>query len=114
MSSKRPSLAESMRQVVAAPEPAPVPAATPKPAAAAPPAPPAAPKEPPARAGGFFAATRVGKKKVTAALEPIDKKRLSQLALELDRTNEALMTEAISDLFAKYGKPGIGQGTGAA
>ena len=38
-----------------------------------------------------------------------DHKWLRQLALERDATTEALLTEAISDLFAKYGKAGIEQ-----
>jgi hypothetical protein len=62
---------------------------------------------------GFYAATRAGKKKVTATLAPADHKRLRQLALERDATTEALLTEAISDLFAKYGQASIGQGKGA-
>ncbi len=105
MSSKRPSLAETMRHAVSAPEPVFAP-----PTAAAQPM----PVEPPNREAGYYAATRQGKKKVTAALEPADHKRLRQLGLERDATNEALLTEAISDLFAKYGKPAIGQGTGSA
>jgi len=105
MSSKRPSLAETMRHAVSAPEPA-----LALPAAAAQPARP----EPSSRETGFYAATRQGKKKVTVALEPADHKRLRQLGLERDATNEALLTEAISDLFAKYGKPATGQGKGGA
>jgi hypothetical protein len=102
--SKRPSLAESMRQAVTAPEPAP---------SAAPPSPAPAALPPPSKGQvGFYAATRVGKKKVTATLAPTDHKRLRQLALERDATTEALLSEAISDLFAKYGKAAIGQGTG--
>jgi predicted transcriptional regulator len=54
----------------------------------------------------------VGKKKVTAPLDPPDHKRLRQLALERDATTEVLLTEAISDLFIKYGKAAIGQGGG--
>lgn len=105
MSSKRPSLAETMRHAVSAPEPVlPPPAAVVQPARA----------EPSGREAGFYAATRQGKKKVTAALEPADHKRLRQLGLERDATNEALLTEAISDLFAKYGKPAIEQGRGGA
>jgi len=106
MSSKRPSLAETMRHAVAAPEPV----FAPPTAAAAKPIPP----EPAGREAGYYAATRQGKKKVTAALEPADHKRLRQLGLERDATNEALLTEAISDLFAKYGKPALGQGKGRA
>lgn len=101
--SKRPSLAETMRQA----------AITPEPTSAFPPAPVITQRVSPeafAREQGFYAATRVGKKKVTAALSPIDHKRLRQLALERDATSEALLTEAISDLFAKYSKATIGQG----
>lgn len=93
--SKRPSLAETMRLAASSSEsipakPVPAPAAVISPA--------------PANGNnGFFAATRVGKKKVTASLAPADHKRLRQLALERDVTAEALLSEAISDLFAKYG-----------
>ena len=106
MSSKRPSLAETMRHAVAAPEPV---SAPPTAGATKPTSP-----EPASGAAGYYAATRQGKKKVTAALEPADHKRLRQLGLERDATNEALLTEAISDLFAKYGKPALGQGKGSA
>ncbi len=106
--SKRPSLAESLRSVAIAPEPAPAPA-TPQPAATPPT--PAMPRKND-REQGFYAATRVGKKKVTAPLDPPDHKRLRQLALERDATTEVLLTEAISDLFVKYGKAAIGQGGG--
>ncbi len=56
----------------------------------------------------FYAATRAGKKKVTAALTPSDHKRLRHLGLEVDSTTEALLVEAISDLFVKHGKQAIG------
>jgi hypothetical protein len=101
---KRPSLAETMRQAASAPEPV---------APSPPPPQPVAP-EPPAAERRFYAATRAGKKKVTATLAPADHKRLRQLALEQDATTEALMTEAISDLFTKYGKAAIGEGRGNA
>lgn len=102
MSGKRPSLADSLRQAVRPEEPE-APAAIRPPPVAAPP-PPAVP--PPTRpAAGFYAATRAGKKKVTAALEPSMHKRLKSLAVERDTTTEALLTEAIADLFAKHGKP---------
>lgn len=100
MSGKRPSLADSLRQAVR-PEPE-APAVVRSQPVAAPPS--AAP--PPARpAAGFYAATRAGKKKVTAALEPVMHKQLKSLAVERDTTTEALLTEAIADLFAKHGKP---------
>jgi hypothetical protein len=59
----------------------------------------------PRPAAGFFAATRAGKKKVTAALDPAMHKQLKTLAVERDTTTEALLTEAIADLFTKHGKP---------
>jgi len=100
---KRPSLADSLRQVATAPDPVPV----------APPPTPVAPPLPTGRDQGFYAATRVGKKKVTATLAPVDHKRLRQLALERDATTEALLAEAINDLFAKYGKTAGAPGAGA-
>ena len=99
---KRPSLAETMQRAATMPEP---PLQT---ALARPNLPPS-----PGRETGYYAATRVGKKKITATLAPADHKRLRQLALERDVTTEALLTEAISDLFAKYGQTTIGQGEGA-
>jgi hypothetical protein len=96
MSSRRPSLAESMRAVAEEPS-----SPTPRP-----PAPPIA--ETPERAKGFYAATRAGKKKVTAALDPPMHKRLKNLAVERDTTTEALLVEAIADLFKKHGKPAAG------
>ncbi len=84
-------------------------AARPEPAAAPAPAPvvragaPAADPE----GRGFYAATRAGKKKLTTAVEPAAHVQFRQLALELDKKGEALLIEAINDLFSKYGKPPI-------
>ncbi len=91
---KRPSLADSMRKL----EP---PSAAPaKPAATIAPSEPTEPK-------GYYAATRAGRKKVTAALEPEAHKQLKLLAVEQGQTVEDLMREALSDLFRKHGKPPI-------
>jgi hypothetical protein len=116
MSGRRPSLAESMRQAAngdapPAASPAPVAPSTPAPAPARAPVaiavvPPPVAEEPP-KPAGFFAATRAGKKKVTATLAPAAHKQLKGLAVERDGTTEALLTEAINDLFAKYGKAQI-------
>lgn len=103
MSSKRPSLAETMRLAATPPDPAPSPVAA-----------EIRPRGTSGREIGFYAATRVGKKKVTATLSPADHKRLRQLALEHDATTEALLTEAINDLFAKYDRASARQGKGAA
>ena len=98
---KRPSLAEKMR-AVAAPT---APPETPKATGAS----PIAPEPQPAQkrtvpASGFYAATRAGKKKVTATLDPAAHKQLKQLGLDRDITTEALLVEAINDLFTKHGK----------
>jgi hypothetical protein len=94
LKTKRPSLAETMQQI-ARPEPsAKRPTPTPAPAATA-------------RPSGFYAATRVGRKKLTAALDPAAHTQFRQLALEVGRNGEALMVEAINDLFTKYRKPPI-------
>lgn len=99
--SKRPSLAESMRSATRMDEP---------PASTAPPPVPSRPTAQPAAA--FHAATRAGKKKVTAQLVPEDHKRLRRLALDHETTTEALLLEAINDLFAKYGRGEAGPGSG--
>ncbi len=102
--SKRPSLAETMRQA-AAPTAEPLPVRSPIAPSLAEAAEPAAIPE-----RRFYAATRVGKKKVTAALTPADHKRLRLLALEHETTTEALLSEAIGDLFKKYDNAEMGQG----
>lgn len=105
--SKKPSLAESMRSAVEGNERLPSPTPTPTPAPA--PIPTLAVKT----SGPQPASTRVGKKKVTAQLMPDDHKRLKRLAVDRDATTEALLDEAINDLFAKYGVGGAGQSSGA-
>lgn len=96
---KRPSLAETMRQVATT--------AAPQVVALRPEQVVSEPLATPERPGGlaakpFYAATRAGKKKVTAALAPADHKKLKSLAVERDTTTEALLSEAIADLFVKY------------
>lgn len=92
--SKRPSLAETMRQVVQTP---------PEQPAAAPKQPRLARTEKPtAAAGRFHAATREGKKKVTGNLPPSTHKLLKTLAVQHDTALEELVLEAIGDLLAKY------------
>jgi hypothetical protein len=91
--SKRPSLAETMRQVVQTPSEQPTPD----------------PKQPrrtrtdkPTAAGRFHAATREGKKKVTSNLPPSTHKLLKTLAVQHETALEDLVLEAIGDLLAKY------------
>jgi hypothetical protein len=106
MSGKRPSLADSMKRA-AQPETVAVVASTPIPRPATP------AKETPrltsvperTKPPGFYAATRAGKKKVTAAVDPTVHKQLKGLALARDTTTEALLLEAITDLFTKYRQP---------
>jgi hypothetical protein len=93
MSSKRPSLAETM-QKVARPD-----AATMRPMELSAPVANAA-----ERPSGFYAATRAGKKKLTTTLDPAAHIQFRQLALELGKNGETLLVEAINDLFRKYGK----------
>ena len=92
MSGKRPSLAESLQR--AARQELPASESARSRLAASP-------------AEGFYAATRAGKKKVTATLDPAMHKQLKGLAVERDTTTEALLVEAITDLFAKHGKQSI-------
>lgn len=98
MSGKRPSLAESMRAVAAEPSSAPQPVA----------APAAGQVEHAAeRPKGFYAATRAGKKKATATLSNEAHRQLKALAVDQGGKIEGLLTEAINDLFRKYGKQPI-------
>ncbi len=103
---KRPSLAESMRQVASA---SPPPSNPPPvlPTVSHEPSPHAKIGEGEGRPARFYAATRAGKKKVTAALDPPAHKQLKALAVEREMTTEALLSEAINDLFRKHGKSPI-------
>jgi hypothetical protein len=102
---KRPSLAARMREVVTPDAP---PDAVPElMTASGRVTEPHPPREDLGRASGFYAATRAGKKKVTAPLDPLAHKQLKQLGLDLDLKMETLLVEAINDLFKKYGKPPI-------
>jgi hypothetical protein len=105
MTGKRPSLAESMRAVAEAPTSV----------SSAPPSQPAmAPaslvekqrKDAVEHPKGFYAATRAGKKKATATLSTEAHRQLKLLALDHGGV-EAVLTEAINDLFRKHGMPPI-------
>src|SRR4051812_38779370 len=111
-SRQRPSLAESMRAIAAEPVPTPAPAAPPlqpvratEASRAAEPASPAIQAQ--QRPKAFYAATRVGKKKVTATLSGNAHRQLKALAVEQGGTVEGLLIEAINDLFRKHGKDSI-------
>jgi hypothetical protein len=51
--------------------------------------------------------SRVGKKTVAAHFDPAVSKQLKLLGVERDSSTQALLKEAINDLFTKYGKPPI-------
>jgi hypothetical protein len=53
------------------------------------------------------APSRVGKKTVAAHFDPAVSKQLKQLGLDRDSSTQALLREALNDLFTKYGKPPI-------
>jgi len=91
---RRPSLAESMRQSVQQNVPDDAANINPKARRAA--------RTEPQAGVRFHAATRVGKKKVTANLPPAKHKLLKSLAVEKETTTEALLSEAIDDLLGKY------------
>jgi hypothetical protein len=95
----RPSLAASMQQVAAGAE---EPVVAQRPLPHVPPAATMPPLPAPARADRFYAATRVGKKKVTAALDPAMFKQLKRLGVDREATTEALLIEAIEDLLRKH------------
>ena len=51
--------------------------------------------------------SRQGKKAIAGDFDPAVSKQLKQLALEQDTTVQALLAEALNDLFDKYGKKPI-------
>jgi hypothetical protein len=51
--------------------------------------------------------SRVGKKTVAAHFDPAVSRQLKQLGLDHDTSTQALLREALNDLFTKYGKPPI-------
>ena len=102
---KRPSLAARMREAVTPDAP---PDDVPKLMTASGRVPaPHPPREDVGHASGFYAATRAGKKKVTAPLDRLAHKQLKQLGLDLDVKMETLLVETINALVKKYGKPPI-------
>ena len=51
--------------------------------------------------------SRVGKKAAPFWMPAVAKKQLDYLTLEQETTQQALLTEALNDLFRKYGKEPI-------
>jgi hypothetical protein len=50
---------------------------------------------------------REGRKATIFQLPDTAKKQLAILAIEAEKTQQGLLTEALNDLFKKYGKPPI-------
>lgn len=50
---------------------------------------------------------RIGKRATLFQLPAAAKKQLAMLAIEQETTQQALISEAINDLFKKHGKPPI-------
>jgi hypothetical protein len=61
----------------------------------------------PAAARPYRAATREGKKMIAAPVDPAAHRQLKMLSAETGEKAEALIREALRDLFTKYGKPPI-------
>jgi len=55
----------------------------------------------------YRAATREGKKIIAAPVDPAAHRQLKMLAAETGEKAEALIREALRDLFIKHGKPPI-------
>lgn len=71
-----------------------------------------APQEPPphdtaAGSGSATQASRAGKASVTGYFAPDVRRQLRRLAADNDTTIQALLGEALNDLFAKHGLPEI-------
>lgn len=93
MSTKRPSLADTMKAVAA--QKAALPAPTVR-------QPERRAHEVEGEAKRYFAATREGMKRITVAVAPEEHKKLKRLAVDAGRSIEDLMREALADLFAKH------------
>jgi len=51
--------------------------------------------------------SRAGKVTITTYVDPLARKQVAQLGLDLDRDQQSLVNEALNLLFEKYGKPPI-------
>lgn len=74
---------------------------------------PAPPPEAPAlpdKTNRFEQPGRVGKKAIAAYFEPEVRRQLAILGARQDRSNQALLAEALNMLFEKYGEPPIARG----
>lgn len=66
-----------------------------------------APQETTVKEAVIKRADRVGRKAALFQVPESAKKQLAILAIEEDKTQQALLSEALNDLFTKYGKPPI-------
>ena len=69
------------------------------------PAPGPEPEPPAPRPGASPPPSRAGKASVTAYFAPAVRRQLRRLAADRDTTLQALLGEAVNDLFAKHGLP---------
>ncbi len=60
-----------------------------------------------AKVGSDVAPSRQGKKVIAGYFDPAVSKQLKQMAVDQDTTLQALLAEAINELFHKHGKPTI-------
>jgi hypothetical protein len=68
----------------------------------------AAEKSAPADPGnGGLPPSRQGKRAIAGFFDPAAARQLKHLALERDTSIQALLAEALNDLFGKYGRPPI-------
>lgn len=65
------------------------------------------PEQPQPAAKSEVPPSRVGRKAIAGHFDPAVAKQLRQLALDNDTTVQALLEEALNDLFLKYGKSPI-------
>jgi hypothetical protein len=61
----------------------------------------------------YHSQSRHGKKAITTYLEPAVYRQFKILAIECDISGEALIYEALNEVFKKYGKPTIAVKEGA-
>lgn len=99
MAPKKPTIADALaRRSAAQAEPSPVP--TPQMAVS-----PVAAAAGAITATGKRAPSRVGMRQINVYVDPAVLKMVKQMALDMDRSQQSLMSEALNDFFQKYGKP---------
>ena len=94
---KAPDLGQAILEQASRRRPSGKPAAAEEPPSASPAAEPRAVRQP----------SRVGKASVTGYFPPAVRRQLRHLAADSDATIQALLAEALNDLFAKHGLPEI-------